>query len=229
MKPRLLLAWSGGKDSAWTLHVLRQRDDVEVLALLTTLTQGHDRVSMQGIRRDVLHAQAQACGLPLVEAWIPQQADNDCYAASFAGALARARERWPGLADIAFGDLFLADIRDWRSALCASLGWRAHFPLFGSETGALARRMIEGGLDARLCCVDGTQLDARFAGRAFDADLLAELPAGIDPCGERGEFHTCVAAGPMFDHALDLRRGVTVLREGRFAYVDWLLDARTPA
>ncbi len=219
----VLLSWSGGKDAAWALHALRARGDVEVVGLLTTLTEGFERVSMQGIRRDVLHAQALAAGLPLIEAWIPQAADNASYVASFTDALARAQARWPGLADIAYGDLLLADIRDWREALCARLGWTPLFPLFGSDTARLAREMIEGGLRAHLCCADTTQLDATFAGRAFDAALLAELPPDVDPCGEHGEFHTCVSAGPMFAAPIALERGDTVLRDGRFAYTEYTL------
>lgn len=218
-----MLSWSGGKDAAWALHALRTCGEVEVVGLLTTLTEGFDRVSMQGIRRSVLHAQAGAAGLPVIEAWIPRAADNDAYAASFTQALASARERWPGLAHIAYGDLFLPDIRAWREALCAQLGWTPLFPLFGSDTARLAREMMEGGLRAHLCCVDTTQLDASFAGRAFDAALLAELPPGIDPCGEHGEFHTCVSAGPMFTTPLALQPGDTVLRDARFAYTDFTL------
>lgn len=224
-----LLSWSGGKDAAWALHALRQVGAVQVVGLLTTLTEGYDRIAMQGIRREVLHAQARAAGLPVIEAWIPPAADNARYEASFADALARAQARWPGLARIAFGDLFLADVRAWRETLCARLGWTPLFPLFGSDTAHLARTMLAGGLRAQLCCVDTRQLDARFAGRAFDADLLAELPAGCDPCGERGEFHTCVQAGPMFAAPLALARGETVLREERFAYTDFVLGADDPA
>ncbi|TCT23495.1 ATP-binding protein [Thermomonas haemolytica] len=223
-----LLSWSGGKDAAWALHALRQAGEVEVVGLLTTLTEGYDRVSMQGIRREVLHAQARAAGLPVIEAWIPQAADNARYEASFADALARARTRWPGIMHIAFGDLFLADIRAWREGLCARLGWTPLFPLFGSDTTELARAMQAGGLRAHLCCVDTRQLDASFAGRAFDATLLQALPAAIDPCGEHGEFHTCVEAGPMFATPLALARGDTVLRDGRFAYTDFLLAADGP-
>src|SRR5690606_15012659 len=127
---------------------------------------------------------------------------------------ADARLRWPGLRDIAFGDLFLADIRAYRDALCARLGWRPHYPLFGGDTALLAREMIAGGMRASLCCVDTTRLDAAFAGRDFDASLLADLPVGVDPCGEHGEFHTCVSAGPMFAAPLALRRGGSVLRDG---------------
>ncbi len=220
-----LLSWSGGKDAAWALHALRLHGEVEVVGLLTTLTEGFDRISMQGIRREVLHAQARAAGLPVVEAWIPQAADNDAYVASFARALDAARERWPGLSHIAYGDLLLADIRGWREALCASLGWTPLFPLFGSDTARLAREMIAGGLRADLCCVDTTQLDAGFADRAFDASLLAALPPAVDPCGENGEFHTCVSAGPMFAAPIALERGDIVLRDGRFAYADFILPA----
>ena len=216
-----LLAWSGGKDAAWTLHALRQAGDVEVVGLVCTLTEGHDRASMQGVRREVVQAQADAAGLPLVEAWIPQQCDNATYEAAFAAALGSARERWPGLETIAFGDLLLADVRDWRQASCARLGWRALFPLFGADTARIARQMIDAGLRTHLCCVDTQLLDAGFADRAFDHALLADLPEGVDPCGENGEFHTCVSAGPMFDRPLPLQRGDTVLRDGRFAYTDF--------
>lgn len=218
-----MLSWSGGKDSAWALHVLQQRGDIEIVALLTTLTRGYDRVSMQGIRRDVLHAQASAAALPLIEAWIPQQADNASYETSFANALVEAQSRWPGIRDIAFGDLFLADIRAWREALCARLGWTPHFPIFDSDTTRLGREMIAGGLRAHLCCVDTTQLDGRFSGRTFDTALLDELPASCDPCGERGEFHTVVSAGPMFTRPFEVTRGESVLRDGRFNYTDFLL------
>ena len=216
----ILVSWSGGKDAAWTLHVLQQRADVEVVGLLTTVTDGYERIAMHGIRRDILLAQAQATGLPVIEARIPQRCDNATYETAFADALAQARVRWPALDTIAFGDLFLEDVRAWREALCARLGWRVETPLFGADTAQLARTMIAGGLRAILCCVDTTQLAAGFGGREFDAALLADLPAGVDPCGERGEFHTCVHAGPMFAHPLTLRTGERVLREERFAYTD---------
>ena len=218
-----LLSWSGGKDAAWALHALRQRGEVEVVGLITTITEGYERISMQGIRTDILHAQAQATGLPVIEARIPQRADNGIYIASFTEALQRAQQRWPGIADIAYGDLFLQDIRAWREALCVGLDWAAHFPLFGSNTAQLARTMIAAGLRADLCCVDATQLDVAFAGHAFDEALLEALPAGIDPCGEHGEFHTCVSAGPMFAAPIAIERGDTVQRDGRFAYTDFRL------
>ena len=223
----VLLAWSGGKDAAWTLHLLRQRDDVDVVGLLTTVTREYDRVSMQGIRRSVLHAQARATGLPLLEAMIPAQCSNTDYEHAMADAIARARDRWPGLRTMAFGDLFLEDIRAWRVANLARVGWDAVTPLFGRDTASLAHEMIDGGLRAQLCCVDTQQLDAGFAGRDFDRALLGELPAHVDACGENGEFHTCVSAGPMFDAPLTLVQGDTELRDGRFAFTDYGLAAAT--
>ena len=219
----LLLAWSGGKDAAWTLHRLRARDDVRVVGLLTTVTADYGRVAMHGIRRDVLHVQADAVGLPLLESTIRAGADNESYEAAFAATLGEARKRWPGLDTIAYGDLKLADVRAWREALCQRHGWKIETPLFGSDTPQLAREMIAGGLEPWLCCVDTDQLDARYAGRRFDAALLADLPESCDPCGEDGEFHTLVTDGPMFDRPLQLERGETVLRDERFAFTDYRL------
>lgn len=219
----VLLSWSGGKDAAWTLHVLRQRDEVDVVGLLTTITRDYDRVSMQGIRRSVLHAQATATGLPLIEAMIPARCSNDDYEQALGDALATAAARWPTLRTVAFGDLFLEDIRAYRVERLARIGWQAITPLFGSDTAALAREMIQAGLRASVCCIDTQQLDASFAGRAFDTMLLDALPATTDPCGENGEFHTCVSAGPMFDRDLALVKGTTELRDGRFAFTDFEL------
>lgn len=222
----LLLSWSGGKDAAWALHVLRQRRDVEVVGLVTTLTEGYDRIAMQGIRHAILQAQSVACALPVIEAWMPQRASNAIYRETFADALARARARWPGLRDIAFGDLFLQDIRAYRETLCAELDWTPHFPIFDATPGytaRLAREMLDGGLRARLSCVDTTQLDGAFSGHDFDDALLRDLPPGCDPCGENGEFHTLVHAGPMFAAPLSIAIGETVLRDERFAYTDFLL------
>jgi len=216
----ILLSWSGGKDAAWTLHALRQNRDFDVVGLVTTVTEGYERIAMHGIRREILHAQAQAAGLPVIEARLPQQADNSTYENSFAAALTQAREMFPGLAHIAFGDLFLEDVKAYRDALCARLGWTPVYPLFGRDTRELAEEMIAGQLRATLCCVDTQQLDAGFSGAPFDARLLAALPAGVDPCGERGEFHTCVHAGPMFGAPLRLQTGERLLRDGRFAYTE---------
>ena len=219
----VLLAWSGGKDAAWALHALRGRDDVEVVGLLSTVTREYARASMQGVRLEVLHAQARAAELPLLEASIPARCDNAAYDTAMAAALAEAEARWPGLRTAAFGDLFLADIRAYRAQRLAAAGWNLLTPLFGSDTAQLARQMQAAGLRAHLCCVDTQQLDACFAGHAFDAALLAALPAGVDACGENGEFHTCVHDGPMFAAPLALQRGATVLRDHRFAYTDFAL------
>lgn len=216
----ILVSWSGGKDAAWTLHVLRTRREFDVVGLLTTVTEGVERIAMHGIRREILLAQATTAGLPVIEARIPMHCDNAIYEAAFAAALEQARDRWPGLETVAFGDLFLEDVRAWREELCARLGWQVETPLFGADTAQLAQAMIDGGLRARLCCVDTTQLAADFSGREFDAALLADLPATVDPCGERGEFHTCVHAGPMFDYPLTLETGERVLRDGRFEYTE---------
>ena len=218
----VLLAWSGGKDSAWTLHVLRQQATVDVVGLLSTVTVEHGRASMQGVRLDVLRAQAAAAGLPLLEAGIPAQCDNATYSAAMAAALDDAAARWPGLKTAAFGDLFLEDIRRWRQERLAEAGWDLLTPLFGSDTALLARQMQDQGLRAHLCCVDTQRLGLGFGGHPFDAALLANLPADVDPCGENGEFHTCVWDGPMFSHPLSLQRGQTVLRDGRFLYTDFL-------
>ena len=220
----VLLAWSGGKDAAWTLHVLRQREDVAVVGLLATIA-GDGRASMQGVARAVLRAQAQAAGLPLLEVDVQAGSDNAAYLERLAEGLSLAAARWPGLGTIAFGDLLLADVRAWREAQLAQLGWRIETPLFGSDTQALAAAMLRGGLRASLCCVDTQQLDAGYAGRQFDAALLAALPGGVDHCGENGEFHTCVHDGPMFAAPLALARGATWLRDGRFAVTDFAVAA----
>lgn len=221
----LLLAWSGGKDAAWTLHVLRQRADVEVVGLLSTVGTDDGRSTMQGVATTVLRAQARAAGLPLLEVAVPPGSANDLYLDRLGAGLAQAAAHWPGLDTLAFGDLHLADLRAWREAELARLGWRIQTPLFGRDTALLAQEMLRGGLRAQLCCVDTGQLDAGFAGEPYDARLLARLPAGADPCGEHGEFHTCVQAGPMFAAPLTLARGATWLRDGRFALTDFALAA----
>lgn len=220
------LAWSGGKDSALALERLLADPALRVVALLTTVTAGYDRVSIHGVRRSILRRQVQALGLPLEEVEIPPEASNAAYEAAFAAGLRRLAAAWPGLSTIAFGDLFLRDVREYRETLLARLGWSGSYPLWGLDTTALAHRFVASGYRAVLTCVDTTQLGAEFAGREFDAALLAELPSGVDPCGERGEFHTCVYAGPLFQAALRVRTGERVLREGRFQYCD-LLDEAT--
>ena len=217
----VLLAWSGGKDAAWTLHMLRQSATHAVVGLLSTVSAG--RASMQGVRVEVLRAQAAAAGLPLVEVALPPACDNATYGQAMAAALDAASQRWTGLRTMAFGDLFLEDIRAWRQQQLESCGWELLTPLFRFDTGLLARRMLEAGLRARLCCVDTRQLDGRFAGRAFDAGLLAELPPAVDPCGENGEFHTCVWDGPMFQAPLSLQHVGGPVADGHFARSDFSL------
>ena len=216
---RTLLSWSTGKDSAWSLHVLRQRPDVEVVGLFTTVNAAFDRVAMHAVRRKLLEAQAEAAGLPLHVIEIPWPCPNEAYEAALGAFVAAQKAQ--GIAAMAFGDLFLEDIRAYREAKLEGSGIAPLFPLWGRETGALAREMIAGGLQARLTCVDPRKLPARFAGRSFDEQLLAELPEGVDPCGENGEFHTCVFAGPMFAHAIDVRLGAVQERDG-FVFADLL-------
>jgi uncharacterized protein (TIGR00290 family) len=215
---RALLSWSSGKDSAWTLHVLRQQPDIEIVGLLTTVNSEFDRVAMHGTRRSILEAQAHAAQLPLWIVPLPWPCSNEIYEQRMSEACDRATaERVDA---IAFGDLFLEDIRAYREKQLAPTGLKPLFPLWALPTDTLARDMISAGLRARLTCIDTKQLDAQFAGREFDTPLLDELPAGTDPCGERGEFHTCVYAGPMFTHEVPLTPGEIVHRDG-FVYADF--------
>ena len=224
-KVDVLLAWSGGKDSTLALAALRADPGYRVLGLLTTITRDYERISMHGVRRSVLEAQVHALGMPLLEVSISSAADNAEYEAAFGLGLRAAAERWPDLRHIAFGDLFLADVRAYRERLLAASGWTGVFPLWGENTTALARHFVQAGYRAVVTCVDTTQLPATFAGREFDAALLAELPQTVDPCGERGEFHTCVYAGPLFTRPLPLVTGDRVRRDGRFEYADVLLGS----
>jgi uncharacterized protein (TIGR00290 family) len=217
--PRVLLAWSSGKDSAWSLHVLRRQGDVEVAGLLTTVNQTHGRVAMHAVRRELLAAQARAASLPLWEVPIPHPCSNEAYEAAMSTVLARARAE--GIGGVAFGDLFLEDVRRYRERQMSGTGFLPLFPLWGRPTAGLAREMLAGGLRARLTCVDPRVLPPSFAGRAFDDTLLRDLPAGVDPCGENGEFHTFAWDGPMFAHPVSLRAGEVVEREG-FVFADLL-------
>lgn len=217
------LAWSGGKDSSLALAALRADPTVEVVSLLTTVTGDYDRISMHGVRRTILDAQTSALGLPLIEATIPAAATNDLYEDAFATALEVLRQQRPDVSHLAFGDLFLADVRAYRESLLERLGWTPVFPLWGKDTALLARQFVGEGYRAILSCVDTTQLGREFAGRDFDARLLDELPGTVDPCGERGEFHTCVYDGPIFRWPLSLQAGERVRRDGRFEYCDLTL------
>ena len=215
---RVLLSWSSGKDSAWALHLLRRDREIEVCGLVTTLNAAFDRVAMHGTRRSVLEAQARAAGLPLWVVPLPWPCSNEIYEQKMAEACARAVAE--KIDAVAFGDLFLADVRSYREKQLAGTGLEPLFPLWQIPTDALAREMIAGGLCARLSCVDTKQLPAVFAGREFDAAFLRDLPAETDPCGERGEFHTCVYAGPMFSAPLALEAGEIVDRDG-FVFADF--------
>jgi uncharacterized protein (TIGR00290 family) len=208
---KILLSWSSGKDSAWALHLLNQSHPGAVGALLTTINEAVDRVAMHAVRRDVLEAQADAAGLPLRIVRIPHPCPNDVYEVRMRDAVAAAVN--DGFTHAAFGDLFLEDIRAYRIEKLKGTGLEPMFPVWGIPTDSLAREMMAGGLRARLSCVDTRVLDASFAGRDFDATLLDDLPAGIDPCGENGEFHSCVYAGPMFRAPLTLAPGEVVVRE----------------
>jgi len=211
------LSWSGGKDSALALHVLREEERVEPIALLTTFTEDYARVSMHGVRMELVREQARAVGVPLVEVGIPAVCPNEVYEQRMAAALSSSA--FEGVSRMAFADLFLADIRSYREERLASAGWSASFPLWGRDTSLLARSFIDLGFEAVLVSVDPSQLDPSFVGRPYDSALLADLPPGVDPCGENGEFHTFVHAGPIFSRSIEFELGEAVMRDG-FAFQD---------
>jgi uncharacterized protein (TIGR00290 family) len=220
MRRRVLLSWSSGKDSAWTLHVLRQQD-VDIVGLLTTFNEAAGRVSMHAVRQSLVEAQAAAAGLPLWPVPLPWPCSNEDYEQRMRGVVERALEA--GVTHMAFGDLFLEDIREYRIRQLAGSGIEPLFPLWCSsaDTPRLARQFLDGGVRAVLTCVDGRQLPGSFVGRSFDAALLADLPPGVDPCGERGEFHTFCSAGPMFASEIGVQLGDAVSRDG-FHFIDLL-------
>lgn len=218
---RAWLSWSSGKDSAWCLHVLRDTPGVEVTGLFTTINAAFDRVAMHAVRRSLLEAQAQAVDLPLRLIPIPWPCSNNQYEQIMGAFTAEAHAL--GVEAVAFGDLFLADIRSYREARLAGTGIEPLFPIWQRETRALAAEMITSGLVAHLSCVDPQRLERSFAGRVYDTDLLQSLPDGVDPCGENGEFHTFVSAGPMFKAPLSVRVGPVVERDG-FVFADILPD-----
>jgi uncharacterized protein (TIGR00290 family) len=216
----IAVSWSGGKDSALALAALREDPAYRVVALLTTVTRGYDRISIHGVRRTLLAAQATSIGLPVHEVVLEPQCSNEAYDAAVEQALADLRARYPAVRRIAYGDLFLEDVRRYREQRLEPLGFEGLFPIWGKPTDALARAFVDRGFKARLVCVDTTQLDANFAGRSFDAALLRDLPSSVDPCGERGEFHTFVSAGPGFASPIPYEIGESVLRDDRFMYCD---------
>lgn len=220
VRQQVVLSWSGGKDSSLALAALRADARYEVVGLLTSITTTYDRVSIHGVRRELVAAQAAAAGLPLFEVLLESPSSNAAYEAAFGAALARLREVAPAVELIAFGDLYLAEVRAYREQLLAGTGFAPLFPLWGRDTTRLAADFIAASFRAVLVCVDTTQLSATFAGRAFDASLLEELPASVDPCGEGGEFHTFVWDGPHFREPILIRVGETILRDERFAYTE---------
>jgi uncharacterized protein (TIGR00290 family) len=216
---KTLLSWSSGKDSAWALHALRQDPSVELVGLLTTLNESAARVAMHAVRETLLERQAQTAGLPLWKIPLPYPCPNKAYERIMAGVIGRAQGE--GVEAMAFGDLFLEDIRAYRERQLDRTGLEPLFPIWGIPTHELARTMVAAGLRARITCVDPRQLDRSFAGRVFDADFLADLPAGVDPCGENGEFHSFATDGPMFSKRLEVQAGEVVERDG-FVFADLL-------
>jgi uncharacterized protein (TIGR00290 family) len=219
MRPKALIAWSSGKDSAFALHEVRRAGDVEVVGAVTTVTDSFARVSMHGVRETLLAAQLEAAGLPAITVRIPFPCPNEVYERAMAAAMDEAKRG--GVTHIVFGDLFLPDVRAYREARLAEVGMSGIFPLWHRPTAALANDMIAAGIEAHLVCVDLKALPASFAGRRFDRQLLGDLPADADPCGENGEFHSFVAAGPMLSRKIPVTVGETVQRDG-FAYADLL-------
>ncbi len=222
MKKAAIVAWSGGKDSSLALHEVLRQGEIEVAALLTTVTEGYDRISMHGVRRNLLAAQAEAMGYPLDEVGIPQQCTNEIYEQRMQDAMEKYHH--DGIEQVIFGDLFLQDVRSYREDRLGRIGMRGIFPLWGRNTAELARDFIRQGFHAVLVCVDTSALSADFAGREYDESLLNDLPANVDPCGENGEFHTFVYGGPIFHHSLQIEKGTKVLREERYYYCDLLID-----
>jgi uncharacterized protein (TIGR00290 family) len=216
----VLVAWSGGKDSALALRAVLADPTLAVEALLTTVTREYDRISVHGVRRSLLHAQAAALGLPLVEMEIPASCSNATYEESLARALCAARERNDRVSRCVFGDLFLEDVRRYREERLSALGMQAIFPLWGQQTSGVARAFLDDGFRAVVVCVDSTTLAPSFSGRPYDASFIADLPRDVDPCGENGEFHTFVFDGPLFRERVEFTIGERVTRDERFVYTD---------
>jgi uncharacterized protein (TIGR00290 family) len=225
-RQKILLSWSGGKDSAWALHLLRRDPSVEVVALLTTFNSKFDRVAMHAVRRELMVQQAAAANLPLWAVPLPWPCSNEQYEQRMRQMLDRAISE--EVQTVAFGDLFLEDIRAYRETQMARVNMTPLFPVWGTDTTELAHAMIASGLKARLTCIDPRKLDASFAGREFDELLLLDLPPGTDPCGENGEFHSFVYAGPMFSHAIPIETGEVVERDG-FVFADLVPEKEAAA
>ena len=218
-RQKAVASWSSGKDSAFALYETQRSGDFDVVGILTTVTDAYQRVAMHGVRNELLDRQANALGLPCIKVPIPSPCPNEIYEQEMARVMHRLRAE--GVTAMIFGDLFLEDIRAYREARLAEVGVQGVFPLWKRDTRALAREMVASGLQARITCVDPRKLDASFAGRSFDESLLQSLPSDVDPCGENGEFHTMVTAGPMFRESIEVVLGEVVARDG-FVFADLL-------
>ncbi len=216
---KTLLSWSSGKDSAWSLHTLKQNKTIELCGLFTTINEEYDRVAMHGVRTQILKAQAKAAELPLHVISLPNPCPNEIYEERMGAFIKQAKV--DHIEGMAFGDLFLEDIRAYREGNLKDTGIEPLFPIWGLDTAELAMEMISGGLETYITCVDSRQLDGAFAGRRFDEAFLSDLPEGVDPCGENGEFHTMVVGGPMFNHRLQIKPGEIVDRDG-FIFADFI-------
>jgi uncharacterized protein (TIGR00290 family) len=218
MKDRVIVGWSGGKDAAQALYELQHQENIEIASLLTTITEGYDRISMHGVRRTLLTEQAKSLGYPLEEIVIPQNCTNEIYEQRMQESLEKFRLQ--GISAAAFGDLFLQEVRAYREERMSRIGMRCIFPLWEIPTIALARRFIDLGFRAIIVCVDTQSLSAEFSGRDYNEDFIKDLPPGVDPCGENGEFHSFVYDGPIFAKPVHVERGEIILRENRFCFCD---------
>ena len=223
MMSKSLLSWSGGKDSALTLYELQQTNTPQIVALLTTVTEDYDRISMHGVRRDLLEQQAARLGYPLEKALIPKVCSNDDYGRIMTEVLERYKAK--GVREVVFGDLFLEDIRSYREDNLEKIGMKGVFPLWEKDTGELARSFVHHGFKAVVVCVDTEALDGNFVDREYDGAFLDDLPEEVDPCGENGEFHTFVYDGPIFSEPIEVVKGEKVLRDERFYYCDLISTA----
>lgn len=218
MPDKILFSWSGGKDSALALHSLMNNNEFEIVALLTTVTSGYDRISMHGVRLQLLEKQAESIGLPLEKVMISKKSSNEEYEEKMEDALLKYKNE--GVVSVAFGDIFLEDLKKHREENLSKIGMKGIFPLWKQNSYILAKKFIDLGFKAIITCVDGKQLDGRFCGRAYDTSLLSDLPKNVDPCGENGEFHTFVYAGPIFKDEIPFTKGGIVLRDNQFHFCD---------
>jgi uncharacterized protein (TIGR00290 family) len=217
---KVIVSWSGGKDSAMALYAIRASGTYEVLALLTTVTEGYDRISMHGVRRSLLEEQSRSLNIPAEKIYISQKSSNEEYEARLKEKLLLYLRQ--GVSSVVIGDIFLEDLRKYREENLAKIGMKGIFPLWKRDTAGLAREFIDVGFKAVITCVDSRHLPREFAGREFDRQFLSDLPASVDPCGENGEFHSFVYDGPVLGHPVLHRKGEIVLRDNRFYYCDLL-------